>query len=440
MEVDSIVQSILESSKKVLIIGRGPSSRFHVNFNTSNYLKVGLNFSGEGFDHTINIQNREADFKGGLRVGSTEFNLGKILDLLDIRTTEEKEIYLLGFDFNANTSDDDILKETRRNTSNLQRKIDIESQLIAFRNIKNALRNIRLKRIGFDSFSDICPKTLETRIYTNKVEIVAEVTTNHFGNSDRLEKLIEGAYRSGADSVKLQKRNVDTFYSKKELSQTYNSPFGKSFYDYRKALELTRDQIELAKSLCKKFDMGLFFSVLDIESYKSISSYGFNRIKLPSTISNKRDLLTWVSANHEGEVVISTGMTDQSYEEFILKNFDKASTLYLLQCISSYPTYYSDSNLAVIRNYAKLSHQRSNIVPGYSSHDIGSLGSQLAVAAGAKMIEKHIKTGVTNWAHFDDTALDVEIGFRDFCEDIRIAERYMGTGEKFIMDSEHHKY
>ena len=65
----------------------------------------------------------------------------------------------------------------------------------------------------------------------------------------------------------------------------------------------------------------------------------------------------------------------------------------------------------------------------------------MAVAAGAKMIEKHVKLGRVQWAHFDEVALDLATNeFSDFVADIRMAEKIMGAGKKKILASEHHKY
>ena len=65
----------------------------------------------------------------------------------------------------------------------------------------------------------------------------------------------------------------------------------------------------------------------------------------------------------------------------------------------------------------------------------------LAVAAGARMVEKHVKLGNAEWAHFDSVAMDLESDeFARFVKDVRQAEKFVGREEKRIMDSEHHKY
>ena len=56
------------------------------------------------------------------------------------------------------------------------------------------------------------------------------------------------------------------------------------------------------------------------------------------------------------------------------------------------------------------------------------------------MIEKHVKIGSKSWAHFDDTALDLDYEFKNFINDLRNTEIYLGNNKKIIYTSETHKY
>lgn len=441
--IDTIKEINNSNFNRVLIIGRGPSSRFKEEYIDEKTFTIGFhNFSNSyNFNYTKNSYSQCKSLVGveAINVGSTKYELDVLLKLLDLNVNRI-DILLIGFDFNSNNEDDDLNKKVRTNNL-IQRKVDIDSQLIVYKRTKSSYKNLQIKKIGFDHNCDINPKTKkEIPVSNDLVEIVAEITTNHFGDTGKLIKLIEGAAKAGAHSIKLQKRNIHKLYSKNELNSPYKSPFGTTFYDYRKGIELSDEQINLAIITCKKLGIKIFFSVLDIESYESIKDFGITRVKLPSTISRNKQLLEYVSQNHTGELVISTGMTDMNYEKFITSRFQKVDKLYLLQCISSYPTYFSDSNLSVISRYKELSKTYPKIIPGYSSHDIGSLGSCMALACGAKMIEKHVKTGITPWAHFDDTALDIDTGFIDFCDEIKRASMYLGDSKKRIISSEHHKY
>ncbi|MBD9585050.1 N-acetylneuraminate synthase family protein [Delftia sp. DLF01] len=274
-----------------------------------------------------------------------------------------------------------------------------------------------------------------------RVKIVAEITTNHFGDKDRLMAMIRLAKKSGADYIKLQKRDVETFYDKETLEKSFKSPFGKTFRSYRLGLELSKEDFRWVDGFCKEIGIGWFASILDEASFDFIKEFNPQLIKIPSTISNKTSYLKAVGSKWNGGIVISTGMTGSEYEVFIAENFSQASHIYLLQCTSAYPTPENDTNIGVVRHYRDISRQDSRIIPGYSSHDVGSLCSQLAVAAGAKMIEKHVKLGSVQWAHFDDVALDLSSGeFEKFVSDVRRAEKIVGCENKSIVLSEHHKY
>ncbi len=125
----------------------------------------------------------------------------------------------------------------------------------------------------------------------------------------------------------------------------------------------------------------------------------------------------------------------------MLETFAKVPQLYLMQANSAYPTPARDCNVAVVAHYLELAQTHRHILPAYSSHDEGWFGSALAVAAGARMVEKHVKLGTTDWAHFDAVALDLSgPGFRDYVIRMREAELVLGSEKKSIAPSESHKY
>lgn len=278
-------------------------------------------------------------------------------------------------------------------------------------------------------------------VHEDQVIVVAELTTNHFGNLERLKKMVELAKDAGADYVKVQKRNVVDFYTKEQLESPYSSPFGKTFQDYRMSLELDTHGFELLKEIYDQIGIKWFVSVLDYQSYEFVMPYEPAMIKIPSTVSQHRNFIEKIAASYKGDIVVSTGFTDESYEEYILNLFSRNSKVYLLQCTSAYPTSPADTNIGVIRHYVELKKIYKNVIAGYSSHDIGSICSMMAVSAGAKMIEKHVKIGSVDWAHFDEVAVDMENGkFKQFVDDIRFAASIVGEEQKKIRDCEHHKY
>ena len=365
-----------------------------------------------------------------------------------------QEVYLVGFDFDSRQGYAREIDPDFSPASAEKKSSAINPQEFYFLNAQYILQEsgLQITHVGKRSFSRMTPEEFNSRFLPDRpingqssdgssVEIIAELTTNHFGDRNRLERLVRAARSSGADYVKVQKRNVETFYPKEKLDAHYVSPFGSTFRDYRKALELTGDDFEYLDGLCKRLAISWFVSVLDRPSYNFIRQFNPPIIKLPSTISEHRDYLEFVAQEHDDPIAISTGMTDENYESWLLERFTKPEKLYLMQCTSAYPTPPEHCSIGVVRRYRDLSRQDPRIIPGYSSHDHGSLGSALAVAAGARIIEKHIKLGNTDWAHFDAVALDVTTNeFREFVDQVRLAETMAGSENKRVLDSEHHKY
>ena len=73
--------------------------------------------------------------------------------------------------------------------------------------------------------------------------------------------MVQIAKDCGADLVKVQKRDVDTFYTNHQLNSSYESPFGKTFRDYRKQLELTDSDFNTLET-CLELEIPWFVSTL----------------------------------------------------------------------------------------------------------------------------------------------------------------------------------
>lgn len=375
-------------------------------------------------------------------------------------------VYMVGFDFSPASGTAKAATTQYSPELSSKRAAGIQMQEYIFRNALYTLEgsNLDVRHVGDKEFSELTTAQLNELLTLSvseasseeaggapdgdisHVEITAEITTNHFGDLARLEQLVRTAHASGADWVKVQKREVETFYTPQQLNAPYKSPFGSTFGDYRRHLELDQTGFRFLDELCRDLGIGWFASVLDQPSFEFMMDLDVPLIKLPSTISEKKDYLRFVAENYSGSLVISTGMTDKSYEEWLLETFQQQEALYLLHCNSAYPTPDEDTNIGVVRHYARLAEEQSSsggprIIPGYSSHDFGWMASALAVAAGARMVEKHVKLGNTPWAHFDAVAVDLTTeAFKEYVEAIRQAQIYVGSTEKRITSSEHHKY
>lgn len=466
----SKIENAIRTNQRFVLIGRGASSAFFlkskikendflIGFNTYeiSYL-IDIYFTNKKDKNFVNVDKNKIIYADDLfkkfKKKLTKFQIGKIyysinailylLSYLSKKNNKKITVVCVGFDFRSSLPDSDY-KNFSWSNNILQNYIDIVGQKDVFFRTKNSFKNLQIKHAGFDLYSDLDPRNINKLNNINKkniskIKIVAEITTNHFGETENIIELIKSSKNAGADYVKFQVRDVETFYPKKILQEKYKFPFGNTFYDYRKKLELTDEQIEIILSLGKKLKIQPFFSILDIPSFERLKKYKLKIIKIPSTISVDNKYLNYIAKNYKDEIVLSTGMTNKNYLQKTAHLFKENKKIYMLHCVSSYPTSAINTNINNINYIKKLSLKYKNIVPGYSSHDLTRIGSSLAIGAGARMIEKHIKLKSNDWAHFDQTALDVNLEFPQFVEYLRSAEKMLGNEEKTILDVEHHKY
>lgn len=397
-----------------------------------------------------------------------DFVLLTILDVLSWinlnLSVNSFEVNLFGFDFKViegveNINGNQFLNSLlSRQKSIFLMLLDDEEQYKNLNIINHSmLPSAEEKKMNFDFIDKSVPhldgRTLESAIQKNvemqkimfqransgQVQIVAELTNNHLGDTKRLLQMVEECKNQGADVIKIQKRDVDFLYTESERESSYKSPFGETLGQYRRGVELSVEQIELLTIRCAELEIPWFSSVLDIPSLKLIEKFKPICVKAPSTISNHKNFLKELANSNLEYVFISTGATDEEFISWVTKNFHNKN-LVLMQCTSSYPTKPEDCNVAVVNTIREL-ETVNTLLPGYSSHDIGSLASQISIAFGAKFIEKHIKLGSVDWVHFDGVALDLsQNALRTFVDDLKHAQKIIGSGTKRKLASEHHKY
>ena len=114
----------------------------------------------------------------------------------------------------------------------------------------------------------------------------------------------------------------------------------------------------------------------------------------------------------------------------IAVNIFSKNNLSLLHCVSSYPTPEEDCNLKAINLLKSF-----NLPVGYSGHEIGFYPTLLAVATGAKIIERHY-TIDKNMKGFDHKISLEPNDLFLMVKEIRKIEQILGNGKKIISSTE----
>lgn len=393
-----------------------------------------------------------------------DFVLLTILDILESLETDlgYMEVRLYGFDFEepkhlfdkAKTQLDLLLQKQKSlskilvNGLHEYRHLRIQNAFFPSREEESVVQEESIRFTESFSIHQVENAVLENNnmlsqcirnASNGRVQVVAEFTNNHCGDTKRLYQMIIAAKAQGAAIIKVQKRDPATFYTSEQLESYYKSPFGLTLGDYRRGVELSQNQFDFMTVTCAQVGIPWFCSVLDLPSLDFISRYKPILVKIPSTISNHKNFIAKVATSTIPNVVVSLGGTSESYVTWI-GNVFKEKNLFLMQCTSSYPADPNDLNIRVLSRLNELSN-RQDLLLGYSSHDPGSLGSQLAISLGAVLIEKHVKYGDIEWIHFDGVALDLSNGeFREFTDNLDLAIRILGKEKKEISVNENHKY
>lgn len=197
-----------------------------------------------------------------------------------------------------------------------------------------------------------------------------------------------------ADVAKFQTRNNRELLTELEYNAPHPNPihsYGETYGLHREALEFTIEQHQELMEYCKSFDIIYCTSVWDMSSAKGIAALEPSMIKIPSAMNNHFEMLSWLCENFNGELHVSTGMTN--YEEieklvsfFISKNRNKDLILY--NCTSGYPVPYKDVRLLEIKRLIELYKDVVGNI-GFSGHHIGSAIDIAAYTLGAEWIERH---------------------------------------------------
>ena len=263
-------------------------------------------------------------------------------------------------------------------------------------------------------------------------KIIAEIGINHNGDINLVKKLILMAKNCGCDYVKFQKRDLDICIPNKQKEIMRETPWGYiSYFDYKKKIELTKDNYDEINVFCKNLGIDWFASAWDLKSLNFIESYNIKYHKIASALLTNLAYLKQV-ASLKRYTFISTGMCE-------LKNIDNAVNIFLksnckfelMHSVSTYPADEKDLNLSLINFYKK----RYNCDVGYSGHESTISPSVIAAVLGASSIERHITLDRSLFGT-DQSASVEEKGLKELVNIIKKIPIVIGKPVKKFLDKE----
>jgi len=278
--------------------------------------------------------------------------------------------------------------------------------------------------------------TIENRVIgdTGDCYVIAEIGQNHQGDIEKAKELFRAARESGADAVKLQKRDNRSLYTADMYNRPYDhrNSFGKTYGEHREFLEFGLDEYQELKQYAKEIGITFFATAFDAHSADFLAELDMPAFKIASGDLTNEPFLEYVARFHK-PVIVSTGggtMDDvqRAYETIMPIN----PQLCIMQCTSGYPSQFEELNLQVITTYRE---RFPDIVIGLSAHDSGIAMALVGYVLGARVIEKHFT--LNRAMQGTDHAFSLERpGMKRLVRDLRRAHAATGDGVKRPYPSE----
>tara|TARA_R110000824_G_scaffold54597_2_gene150683 strand:- start:1779 stop:2606 length:828 start_codon:yes stop_codon:yes gene_type:complete len=258
--------------------------------------------------------------------------------------------------------------------------------------------------------------------------IIAEIGINHNGSIDLAKELIDQAKSSGCHAVKFQKRTIDLVYTKEELDQYRESPWGTTNREQKEGLEFSLEQYKELEEYSIQKDLDFIVSCWDTQSIDDIEkTCNVKYHKVASALATDRNFLDKLNSTGK-PIILSVGMCDQPRVDAAIKALDNVE--YVLGCTSTYPTKPEDVNLNYIKSLKK---QYPNLKIGFSNHYNGADACVGAVALGADCIEFHITKNRAMYGSDQAASIQHTQAFIDAIKKIKVM---LGDGSKNIVKDE----
>ena len=257
----------------------------------------------------------------------------------------------------------------------------------------------------------------------SKTFIIAEAGSNHNRNKKQAYKLIDTAIDAGCTAVKFQTYSSETLYSK------YTPDFAghKNVPELIKSIELPREWQKDLKMYCDDNGIEFMSTPFDEKAVDELYELGVKRFKIAGFEATDPRFVRYVASTGL-PIIVSLGIGSHSkihlIKEWILKEHG-GTHITLLHANHAYPTPFSDINLGELDYLKHWTHIHQNISYGLSDHTEGILTPPIAVAMGAKVIEKHYTLDRSLPGPDHPFAIEPD-ELKQMVENIRFTETMMG--------------
>lgn len=268
--------------------------------------------------------------------------------------------------------------------------------------------------------------------------VMAEVGSTHCGDPKKMAWLVRECAKAGADVVKFQWLGSATRLAQRRRAPEYEDAYKLIEFDPTLLAEIQRwcvsAGVTFGCSVYLEKDVERVAEHVDVLKVSSFEAGDLDFVSCAVFAAKTRDI----------PVVISLGGRSQEQAIAIYNDLARRfaqftwywpSKVKFLHCVSAYPCEIDDLNLHILREATVRDQQ---LYAGLSDHTRSVHTGGWAVAAGASILEKHVRHSRT-----PDTNADyrVSLSMKDFARYVQMAKwaaRAMGKSgkERTVAESE----
>jgi len=273
----------------------------------------------------------------------------------------------------------------------------------------------------------------------SRTYFIADIAANHDGSLERAVRLIHLAAEAGADAAKFQNFKAETIVSNRGFAElggklAHQVSWEKDVVQVYREAAIPLEWTNTLKKTCEEKGIDYFTAPYDLDYIE------YFQTKTPITKIGSGDI-TWLESleaiSRSGNYVfLATGASSMDDVRNALGALKEArKPIVLMQCNTNYtgdPENIKHLNLNVLKTYSK---EFPDVITGLSDHTPGHLSVLVAVALGAKVIEKHFTDDTSRKGPDHAFSLDPN----SWCEMVkmtRLLEESLGDGIKRIEPNE----